>query len=79
MHHEIKARFFLLLNKGDGDLNIQEIRLASGEASVFRLNVDGRKGEAFNDIPIWGKDSLYVPVEVTVNPNDENQPIIILR
>jgi hypothetical protein len=68
---------FMVYNKNSKDLNIKEIRLSSEGRSGFRLNVDGRTGKIFNDIPIWGKDSLYVLVEVTVNPNDENQPFVI--
>ncbi|MDR0835666.1 MAG: hypothetical protein LBN11_03675 [Tannerella sp.] len=68
---------FMVFNRNSKDLNIKEVRLASNGASGFRLNVDGRKGEIFNDIPIWEKDSLYVLVEVTVHPNDENQPFVI--
>ncbi|MDR2384113.1 MAG: hypothetical protein LBD80_00425 [Tannerella sp.] len=68
---------FMVYNNNSEDLNIQEIRLAGEETSGFRLNVDGRAGEIFNNIPIWRKDSLYVLVEVTVNPNGENQPFVI--
>jgi hypothetical protein len=68
---------FMVYNRNEKDLNISEIRLASNGASGFRLNVDGRKGQIFSDIPVWGKDSLYILVEVTVDPNDENLPFVI--
>jgi hypothetical protein len=68
---------FMIYNRNDEDLKINQISLASGESSNFRINVDGRKGDSFNEIPIWKKDSLYVAVEVTVDPNDENSPFVI--
>ncbi len=69
--------YFMIYNKNDENLKINKILLADGVNSHFRINVDGRKGDSFNDIPIWKKDSLYVAVEVTVNPNDENTPFVI--
>jgi hypothetical protein len=68
---------FMAYNKNNKDLNISDIRLASGGESGFRINVDGRTGAVFNDIPIWRKDSLYILVEITASPNDENQPFMI--
>jgi len=69
--------YFMVYNKNDEALQIQHITLASGGTSGFRINVDGRRGDNFTDIPIWRKDSLYVAVEVTVNPNDEYQPFVL--
>lgn len=51
--------------------------LASGEETGFRINVDGRKGDHFQDVRIQANDSLYVFVEVTVNPNASNQPLLV--
>lgn len=51
--------------------------LASGEATGFRMNVDGRKGSSFNNVGILANDSMYVFVEVTVDPNGGNQPLLI--
>lgn len=51
--------------------------LASGESTGFRMNVDGRKGSSFNNVGILANDSMYVFVEVTVDPNGGNQPLLI--
>ena len=69
--------YFMIYNKNDDALKIDNIHLASGGQSGFRINVDGRKGVSFSEIPIWKKDSLYVAVEVTVDPNDDNSPFVI--
>ena len=69
--------YFMIYNRNSEALNIETISLSGGEKSGFRINVDGRKGLSFSDIPIWKKDSLFVAVEVTINPNDENSPFVI--
>ncbi len=68
---------FMIYNRNSEALNIEKIFLAGGGENGFRINVDGRKGDSFNDIPIWKKDSLFVAVEVTVNPNDDNSPFVV--
>ena len=69
--------YFMIYNRNSEALKIERIILAGGGRSGFRINVDGRKGDHFTDIPIWKNDSLYVAVEVTVNPNDENSPFVL--
>ena len=68
---------FKIYNNNEQPLLISEIMLASGEETGFRINVDGRKGDLFHDIRIPAKDSIYVFVEVTVNPNASNQPLLV--
>jgi len=44
---------------------------------MFRINVDGSKGNLFRDIEIRPKDSLYILVAVTVDPSGNNNPVMI--
>ena len=67
----------MIYNKNSEPLSIESIMLASGEATGFRMNVDGRKGSSFNNVGILANDSMYVFVEVTVDPNGGNQPLLI--
>ena len=69
--------YFMIYNRNSEALKIERIVLAGGGRNGFRINVDGRKGDSFTNIPIWKNDSLYVAVEVTVNPNDENSPFVL--
>lgn len=71
------TRQLMIYNRNNEPLNIESILLASGGNTGFRLNVDGRKGDAFNRIGILEKDSLYVFVEVTVDPSDADQPLLL--
>ncbi len=70
-------RIFKIYNPYDKFLKIQKIELGQ---SFFRLNVDGLPGNSFENIEIRPKDSLYVFVEVTVNPDMpvSQSPFIIL-
>ena len=59
---------FRVINPYNKPILISSIYLAKGNTSNFRINVNGVPGNA-NDIEIGAKDSLYIFVEVTVNPD----------
>ncbi|MFH1004913.1 MAG: choice-of-anchor Q domain-containing protein [Bacteroidota bacterium] len=71
------TKSFLVFNHNSSSINISSIKLARGNSSNFRINVDGMKGISFNDVEIKGKDSIFIFVEVTVDPNNQNNPLII--
>lgn len=71
------TRFFTIRNTLKQPIKISNIRLAGGTASAYRMNVDGDSGVAFKDIEIPAKDSLYVFVEVTINPSAASLPFIV--
>ena len=58
-------------------IKISSIILAGGTNSNFRINVDGTPGTIFNDIEIEPKDSIFIFVKVTVDPNNSNSPLVI--
>ena len=70
--HQLK-----LYNKYQDDLNISEIRLMGGEASHFKINLDGEPGTSFRDKVIPANDSLYTFLNVTIDPNDESLPFVL--
>ncbi|QNJ99193.1 hypothetical protein [Constantimarinum furrinae] len=61
-------------NRSDDDINIPNIRLANGEASNYRLNVDGIPGKSFEDIQILAKDSIFIFIETTIDINNFPNP-----
>ncbi|MFL1011493.1 hypothetical protein [Flavisericum labens] len=61
-------------NRSDNDISIPSLRLALGESSNYRLNVDGMAGKTFDNIEILSKDSLYIFVESTIDFNNFNNP-----
>jgi hypothetical protein len=57
-------------NRSDEDINIPTVRLGQGEASNYRLNVDGIAGKVFENIQVLAKDSIFIFVETTFNINN---------
>ncbi len=68
---------FTVYNNADKAIRISSLRLATGNSSPFRLNVDGIPGREFNDVEIAANDSIFIFVEVTVDPNNQSSPLII--
>lgn len=56
-----------IYNDENKDIRIPRIYLEGGSASQYRINVDGKPGTDFTNIPLRKKDSLYVFVEIAPN------------
>ena len=52
-------------NRSNNDIQIPNVRLAQGNNSSYRLNVDGEAGKEFENIPLMAKDSLFIFIETT--------------
>lgn len=72
------TRYFKVFNDSRQPLKIEDIRLMHLVGTQFRMMVDGIAGDQFTGIEIPAKDSIYVFVEVTVNPNDQTNPYVII-
>ncbi|HNP68527.1 MAG TPA: hypothetical protein PKH16_11525 [Aequorivita sp.] len=57
-------------NRSDEDINIPTLRLAQGEASNYRLNVDGMPGKVFENVQVLAKDSIFIFIETTFDINN---------
>ncbi|MDU1890071.1 MAG: choice-of-anchor Q domain-containing protein [Dysgonomonas sp.] len=68
---------FRIYNKNKKSAVIQSIELMNPEKSGFRMNIDGEKGTKLNNIEILKKDSLFGFVEVTVDPQNTANPVLI--
>src|SRR5688572_5706059 len=66
-----------IFNRNSQPIRISSIRLAGGSTSTYRLNVDGLTGKSFSDVEIPAKDSLFIFIEVTINPQDASTPFIV--
>lgn len=71
------TRILKVYNRNEQPLNIVSLTLKDPKNSGFRINVDGQSGTAFSDLDIRRKDSMYIFVEVTVNPQKKDNPILI--
>ncbi|RXJ49744.1 hypothetical protein [Gelidibacter gilvus] len=52
-------------NRSNKDISIPTLRLSQGQASNYRLNVDGMSGKEFQNVEILAKDSMYIFIETT--------------
>ena len=71
------TRSFKVYNTHNRRVRINSVSLAGGSGSYFRMNVDGRSGTRISDVEIEPRDSLYVFVEVTVDPVNQELPLTI--
>lgn len=65
----------MVYNGNKKAINIESLRLKNAGQSGFRVNVDGMKGDYFEQIEVSRKDSLYIFVEVTVDPTGVDEPV----
>jgi hypothetical protein len=72
------TKLFTIHNSNSQIINISKIYLATGSASQFRINVDGVSGTSLSNVEILAGDSLFVFVQVTVNPTSQNAPLLIM-
>ncbi|MCF8432837.1 MAG: right-handed parallel beta-helix repeat-containing protein [Crocinitomicaceae bacterium] len=68
---------FKIYNNENKTVLIEDIQLMGGENSPFRINVDGVPGLTMADIELEGNDSLFAFVEVTLDVNGQNLPMVI--
>lgn len=61
-------------NRSNTDISIPSVRLALGDASNYRLSVDGLAGKEFENVELLAKDSLFIFVETTIDINNFPNP-----
>ncbi len=74
------TKLFRIYNPHEQPINISKAYLAGGTSSPFKLNIDGISTTStmpvLTDIEILGGDSMYVFVQVYVNPSG-SLPVIV--
>lgn len=70
------TKSFTIHNPNKEYVKISRIQLAKGENSVFRINMDGLPGTDFRNIEIPPKDSIYIFVEATLDPNNNDEILL---
>ncbi|MCL1821577.1 MAG: hypothetical protein FWG22_02010, partial [Prolixibacteraceae bacterium] len=71
------TRILKIFNPYHEKVLISNVRVATGETSNFRLNVNGLSGNEAYDVGIPANDSIFVFVEVTVDPNGGGLPMVV--
>lgn len=68
---------FKIFNNNNQKLRLSSVKLSGGDSSAFKINVDGIASSEVNNIDINANDSIYVFVEVNINPNNNQLPFLI--
>jgi hypothetical protein len=69
---------FRAINRGNDPLLIDRIYLGGGAGSPFRLNIDGVPSVSSEEIILAHNDSLFIFVDVTIDPANEVNPVAVL-
>lgn len=68
---------FKIVNSNSEHIRISSVRLAGGNTSPFKINVDGVPGPEASNIEVSAKDSIYSFVSVSINPSAANLPFVV--
>lgn len=68
---------FKIINDNDQKLRLSSVKLMGGNASSYKINIDGAAVSETTNLELEANDSLYVFVQVTVDPSAGNLPFII--
>ncbi len=68
---------FKIFNSNDNRLLLSEVTLAGGATSFFKINLNGVPGTSFSNVEIAARDSIYLFVTVSINPNAANLPFLV--
>ncbi|MDY6800998.1 MAG: hypothetical protein SVU94_07215 [Bacteroidota bacterium] len=71
------TKYLTVKNPYTKTVKISSIYLAGGNNSPYRINLDGFSGTKLDNYEIKGKDSLYIFVEVTIDPNNSDLPLVV--
>lgn len=71
------TKIFLIRNNSNETVNLDKVYIPGGNASNYRFNVNGFEGPSVEDLELEAHDSMYVFVEVTIDPNGGTTPLIV--
>jgi hypothetical protein len=68
---------FMVYNPHEKSIKISSIRLSQGNSSPYRINIDGEASHEISDYVMLPNDSMYIFVDVTIDPNSDLLPFIV--
>lgn len=68
---------FKIFNNNNQKLRLSQVLLSGGTSSPFKINVNGTAAAEVDNIDIAANDSIYVFVQVNVNPTSQNLPFLL--
>ncbi len=71
------TEFLIVYNNESSTVRLSSVRLGRGAASPFRINVDGVPGPVVRDVEIGPRHSLWIFIEVTIDPTSQSTPFLV--
>ena len=68
---------FKIINDNNQKLRLSSVKLMGGTGSTYKMNVDGLATTEATGIEIEANDSIYVFVQVNIDPSAGNLPFVI--
>ncbi len=68
---------FKIFNNNNQKLLLSQVRLSGGDTSSFKLNINGTAADEVDNIEINANDSIYIFVQVNINPTNNKLPFLI--
>ena len=68
----------VVYNRSNKQINISSIKVAGHAAKGhFHLNVDGVRGDEFQNVEIRGNDSIFIFIEAYLDEMEQNEPTLL--
>jgi hypothetical protein len=67
----------LIYNRNDKPIKISSVKLQGGTNSYFKINIDGITGPDAYDVEIMANDSVFLFIQVYIDPTQQNAPVLI--
>lgn len=71
------SRVLKVFNYNKNSVVLSSIRLAGGDASAFKININGIAAYSLNEVKIRGNDSAYVFIKAFIDPSNASSPFIV--
>lgn len=71
------TKIFSIRNVENGTVKV-DISLAGGKNSAYRINADGFVGPEIKGLEIPAKDSIFVFVQCSLEPNNQTMPALVM-
>ncbi len=69
--------YFNVYNRHTQAIRISQIHLAGDNHSPYHLNIDGQPINSISDVELMAGDSMYIFVQVKIDPLNNNNPLVV--
>lgn len=71
------TKIFKIFNYNKQKIKLNRVHLAGGNASSYKINLNGATGTDFSNIDIAAGDSIYCFVRVNIDPTNNQNPFLV--